>query len=206
MRLRDTETLGASKYSQDLKDGAYGKIDALSSKVAEQFYYYSGYEFARERSESSASLRQKMREHVCESSPNSPTVREDCGNFDWSVYCQSPNSVENEIFLDSAIDFFREAASLSPTDVQKRVKLVRALRKKNLLEEARQNALKALELDSATPHEDRKLSPEDRVDLEEFLRARTNGSNETPLDKTRSALVPERRFHYNPFVVSEEIV
>ena len=129
MRLRDTETLGASKYSQDLKDGAYGKIDALSSKVAEQFYYYSGYEFARERSESSASLRQKMREHVCESSPNSPTVREDCGNFDWSVYCQSPNSVENEIFLDSAIDFFREAASLSPTDVQKRVKLVRALRK-----------------------------------------------------------------------------
>ncbi|MBQ1278173.1 MAG: hypothetical protein IIY07_05970 [Thermoguttaceae bacterium] len=91
-------------------------------------------------------------------------------------------------FLDSAVDFYRQAVDRSPTDAAKRAKLVAALRDvatlaavenadfpfptvdaETALADARREAEIALELDAQTPHLDRKLPDETRVELRRFL-------------------------------------
>ena len=99
--------------------------------------------------------------------PNSASVRENCGDFDFGLYIR--RNKRNKAFLDSAIDFYQDAVAFSPTEVGKRVKLYRAYLEKELVNEALKEAEKALYFDEITPHEDRKLQDDVREELKAFV-------------------------------------
>ncbi|MBP5621640.1 MAG: hypothetical protein J6X44_06460, partial [Thermoguttaceae bacterium] len=125
-----------------------------------------GLEYFKNPSDENLERWNRLREQIKRITPNSPTVRENCGDFDYSLFLQKKDRKE---FLDSALVFYQEAVSLSPTDVEKRVKLFHAYRAEKLLDNALEEAKKALEFDEITPHEDRKLQDDDRDELKEFV-------------------------------------
>ena len=161
-------------YVNDLKSGSTEHIDAYSTSVASQFYYYAALEYSKSHNEQDKMRWQNMRNHVKEVSPNSAIVRESCGDFDWTLFCRDKRT--NGDFLDSAAEFYRDSTIFSPTEVGKRLKLFRAYKEQNRTDDALAEARIALELDKITPHEDRKLSEESRDELQNFVTA--NSSNE----------------------------
>lgn len=153
-------------YIEALKSGKIEKIDAASSVVATQFYCFSGLEYFKDPSNDKLDQWNRLREQIKRIAPNSPTVRENCGDFDYSLFLQKKERTE---FLDSALVFYQEAVSFSPTDVEKRVKLFHAYREKGLSNNALEEAQKALVFDEMTSHEDRKLQDDDREELKTFV-------------------------------------
>ena len=107
-------------------------------------------------------------EEVERVSPNSPSIRERCGDFDFLLYKENKERSE---FLDSAIILYRESVDRSPTDVSKMEKLFMALRLANRLNEASDVARDALRIDKTTPHEDRKLTDNMRKEMLGFVGA-----------------------------------
>ena len=122
-------------------------------------------------------------------SPNSAALREGWADFDASLFADVSRRTRRE-FLDSAVDFYRQAVDRSPTDAAKRAKLAAALRDaatlpavenadfpfptvaaETALVDARRQAEIALELDAQTPHLDRKLPDATRDELRRFLDA-----------------------------------
>lgn len=160
--------LSSYQRQNEIRDQDYKKIDKYSISVAEQFYYYSGLEFSKSPVQSNQERWLELANNIRKISPNSATVRERCGDFDWAIYSQ--NISANKQFLDSSLAFYQEAVSFSPTDVCKRTKLFYAYQAKGLTEKAIVEAQKAIELDQITNHEDRKLSAHDRNELLLFLK------------------------------------
>ena len=155
-----------NSYMDDLKSGAVEKIDASSSSVVSQFYYFSGLEYFKSPTDDNLERWKRLREQIKRVSPNSPTVRENCGDFDFGLFLQRKDQRE---FLDSALVFYQDAVMFSPTDAGKRVKLFRAYREKGLLNDALEEAKRALEYDELTPHEDRKLQDDERQELKTYI-------------------------------------
>ncbi len=153
-------------YDECLKLGTVEKVDASSSAVVTQFYYYSGLKYIKNPSKENRERWNRLRAQVKRVAPNSPTIRENCGDFDYGLFLQKKNRYD---FLDSALAFYQDAVAFSPTDVGKRVKLFRAYQTKGLLNKALEEAKEALELDETTPHEDRKLEDDVREELQMFI-------------------------------------
>ena len=156
-----------SEYQEDLKNGSVEKIDGSSSAVVTQFYYFSALEYADSPSNTNLERWQGLRERVKYVAPNSASVRENCGDFDFGLYIR--RNKRNKAFLDSAIDFYQDAVAFSPTEVGKRVKLYRAYLEKELVNEALKEAEKALYFNEITHHEDRKLQDDVREELKAFV-------------------------------------
>lgn len=167
--------------------GDPGKIDAASHKIVSQCYYFAGNSFATRPTPENRARWERLRAQARSVSPNSASLRESWADFDAALFADVARRSRRE-FLDSAIDFYRQAVDRSPTDAVKRAKLVAALRDAATLvaqppadspipavdpdaalADARREAKIALELDANTPHLDRKLPDETRVELARFL-------------------------------------
>ena len=138
------------------------KLDPASSTTATQRYYIAGLKYSKKRDNNNLYEWQSALEAVERVSPNSPSIRERCGDFDFLLY---KSNKERSEFLDSAIVLYRESVDRSPTDVSKMEKLFTALRLANRVEEARDVAREALQIDRTTPHEDRKLTDNMRKEM-----------------------------------------
>lgn len=168
--------------------GDPGKIDAASHKIVSQYYYFAGNSFATRPTPENRARWERLRAQAQSVSPNSASLRESWADFDAALFADVARRSRRE-FLDSAIDFYRQAVDRSPTDAVKRAKLVAALRDaatlvaqppadspipavdpNAALADARREAKIALELDANTPHLDRKLPDETRVELARFLK------------------------------------
>lgn len=167
--------------------GDPGKIDAASHKIVSQCYYFAGNSFATRPTPENRARWERLRAQAQSVSPNSASLRESWADFDAALFVDVARRSRRE-FLDSAIDFYRQAVDRSPTDAVKRAKLVAALRDAATLvaqppadspipavapdaalADARREAKIALELDANTPHLDRKLPDETRVELARLL-------------------------------------
>lgn len=154
-----------NQYAEIFREGRVNQIDGASILVVSQYYYFSALEYSRNPSEENRSRWEAAREKVSAVSPNSPTIPERCGDFDITLYEKNRQRTD---LLDSAVRFYQTSVDRSPTDVSKRVKLIRALRYSGKLDEARQNAKIALEFDGITPHEDRKLTEQEHEELDKL--------------------------------------
>ena len=141
--------------AQSGSDVLLQKLDSASSVVATQRYYWAGLEYFESQNDINRENWRSAKERIERVSPNSPAIRERCGDFDFVLYKKNVNRSE---FLDSAITFYQESVERSPTDVGKKEKLFTTLRLANRLDEAREVACDALQFDSITPHMDRKLT------------------------------------------------
>ena len=148
--------------AQSDSDVRLQKLDPASSVVATQRYYWAGLKYLGARNDTNRQNWQSARERVNRVSPNSPAVRERCGDFDFAFYKKNMNRSE---FLDSAITFYQESVDRSPTDVSKKEKLFTALKLANRHDEACGVAHDALQLDKTTPHKDRKLTDNMRNEM-----------------------------------------
>lgn len=166
----DPQQISKSQYLDLLIKGNFNKIDGASSKVAEQFYFFSGLEYAHAQTDANRERWKKTQQHVKHVSPNSATIHERCGDFDFELYNRQKNAKNtNRDFLVSSQDFYQKSVELSPTNANVRVKLYRVFVLLNNKDEAISEAQKALELDRITHHDDRKLLERDRVELTRFL-------------------------------------
>ncbi|MBP3532450.1 MAG: O-antigen ligase family protein [Thermoguttaceae bacterium] len=195
--LRISAPNGAAQYRDVFEAGAPEKIDAASHEVVSQCYYAAGKTFATRPTPENRARWERLRAQAQAVSPNSASLREGWADFDASLFADVSRGTRRE-FLDSAVDFYRQAVDRSPTDAAKRAKLVAALRDvatlspptsvssadvenadfpfptvaaETALDDARRQAEIALELDAKTPHLDRKLPDETRADLRRFLDA-----------------------------------
>ncbi len=195
--LRIAAPNGAAQYRDVFEAGAPEKIDAASHEVVSQCYYAAGKTFATRPTPENRARWERLRAQAQAVSPNSASLREGWADFDASLFADVSRGTRRE-FLDSAVDFYRQAVDRSPTDAAKRVKLVAALRDvatlspptsassaavenvdfpfptvaaETALVDARRQAEIALELDAQTPHLDRKLPDETRAELRRFLDA-----------------------------------
>ncbi|MBQ5789331.1 MAG: hypothetical protein IIW01_03495, partial [Thermoguttaceae bacterium] len=187
--LRISAPDGAARYRDVLEAGDSAKIDAASHEVVSQCYYAAGKTFATRPTPENRARWERLRAQAEAVSPNSASLREGWADFDASLFADVSRGKRRE-FLDSAVDFYRQAVDRSPTDAAKRAKLVAALRDvatlaavenadfpfptvdaETALADARREAEIALELDAQTPHLDRKLPDETRVELRRFLDA-----------------------------------
>ena len=195
--LRISAPNGAAQYRDVFEAGAPEKIDAASHEVVSQCYYAAGKTFATRPTPENRARWERLRAQAQAVSPNSASLREGWADFDASLFADVSRGTRRE-FLDSAVDFYRQAVDRSPTDAAKRAKLVAALRDvatlspptsassaavenadfpfptvaaETALVDARRQAEIALELDAQTPHLDRKLSDETRAELRRFLDA-----------------------------------
>lgn len=195
--LRISAPNGAAQYRDVFEAGAPEKIDAASHEVVSQCYYAAGKTFATRPTPENRARWERLRAQAEAVSPNSASLREGWADFDASLFADVSRRTRRE-FLDSAVDFYRQAVDRSPTDAAKRAKLVAALRDvatlapptsasssaaqnadfpfptvaaETALADARRQAEIALELDAQTPHLDRKLTDETRAELRRFLDA-----------------------------------
>ncbi|MBQ9799769.1 MAG: O-antigen ligase family protein [Thermoguttaceae bacterium] len=195
--LRISAPNGAAQYRDVFEAGAPAKIDAASHEVVSQCYYAAGKTFATRPTPENRARWERLRAQAQAVSPNSASLREGWADFDASLFADVSRRSRRE-FLDSAVDFYRQAVDRSPTDAAKRAKLVAALRDVATLSpptsvssadvenadfpfptvaadaalaDARRQAEIALELDAQTPHLDRKLPDETRAELRRFLDA-----------------------------------
>ncbi|MBQ2849756.1 MAG: O-antigen ligase family protein [Thermoguttaceae bacterium] len=193
--LRISAPNGAAQYRDVFEAGAPAKIDAASHEVVSQCYYAAGKTFATRPTPENRARWERLRAQAQAVSPNSASLREGWADFDASLFADVSRRSRRE-FLDSAVDFYRQAVDRSPTDAAKRAKLVAALRDAATLQapisaasaenadfpfptvaadaalaDARRQAEIALELDAQTPHLDRKLPDETRAELRRFLDA-----------------------------------
>ena len=195
--LRISAPDGAARYRDVLEAGAPAKIDAASHEVVSQCYYVAARTFATRPTPENRARWERLRAQAQAVSPNSASLREGWADFDASLFADVSRRTRRE-FLDSAVDFYRQAVDRSPTDAVKRAKLVAALRDvatlspptsasssaaknadfpfptvaaETALADARREAEIALELDAQTPHLDRKLPDETRAELRRFLDA-----------------------------------
>lgn len=187
--LRISVPDGAARYRDVLEAGDPAKIDAASHEVVSQCYYFAGKAFATRPTPENRARWERLRAQAQAVSPNSASLREGWADFDASLFADVSRGKRRE-FLDSAVDFYRQAVDRSPTDAVKRAKLAAALRDaatlaavenadfpfptvavETALADARRQAEIALELDAQTPHLDRKLPDETRAELRRFLDA-----------------------------------
>ncbi len=192
--LRTSTPDGAAQYRDVLESGDPAKIDAASHEVVSQCYYFAGKAFATRPTPENRARWERLRAEAEAVSPNSATLREGWADFDAALFADAPRRTRRE-FLDSAVDFYRQAVDRSPTDAVKRAKLVAALRDvatlpaptsassaaqnadfpfptvaaETAFADARREAEIALELDAQTPHLDRKLPDATRDELRRFL-------------------------------------
>lgn len=159
----NTNALTQPSHKVDLK-----KLDPASSTTATQRYYIAGLKYSQKQDDANLREWQTALEEVERVSPNSPSIRERCGDFDFLLY---KGNKERSEFLDSAIILYRESVDRSPTDVSKMEKLFMALRLANRLNEASDVARDALRIDKTTPHEDRKLTDNMRKEMLGFVGA-----------------------------------
>ena len=189
--LRIATPDGAAQYRDVLESGAPAKVDAASHEVVSQCYYFAGKAFATRPTPENRARWERLRAQTQTVSPNSASLREGWADFDAALFADATRRERRE-FLDSAVDFYRQAVDRSPTDAVKRAKLAAALRDvvtpsvssaalenadfsfptvaaETALADARREAEVALELDARTPHLDRKLPDETREELRRFL-------------------------------------
>lgn len=149
-----------------LSDGALEKIDPKSVVVVSQYYYAVGQVYAQNATQENQRRWQAAYDKIERVSPNSPAIRERCGEFDQRQFERNKDRSE---FLDSAIRFYEEAVDLSPTDVGKKEKLFAMLKTAKRFDEAKDVAEQALEFDERTSHEDRKLTDGIRREMRAFV-------------------------------------
>ena len=155
---------------ETIASGNVGQIDAYSATVAQQSYFYAGANYLKLPTPENKRKWEQLRTLVKRNSPNSAPIREACGNSDWGLFLQMKSRTE---FAEAAIDQYREAVELSPTDVRKREKLAKALMSLERNDEAFREAKKTLEYDALNPHEDRKLSDMSRREFQLFVEKNT---------------------------------
>lgn len=144
------------------------KLDPYSSVIATQHYYAVGMAYFKNASSENQELWFDAKERLERVSPNSSSIRENCGVFDWRIFLENKNRKE---FLESCVSFYKEAVLRSPFDVGKKEKLFLALRESGRNAEALTIAKQALEFDRETEHEDRKLKKESREEMQKFVHA-----------------------------------
>ncbi len=185
--LRISAPDGPARFRDVLESGDPSKIDAASHEVVSQCYYFAGKAFATRPTPENRARWERLRTQAEAVSPNSASLREGWGDFDAALFADATRRERRE-FLDSAVDFYRQAVDRSPTDAAKRAKLAAALRDAATLPappaadspipplapdaalaDARRQAEIALELDAKTPHLDRKLPDATRDALRRFL-------------------------------------
>ena len=125
--LRISAPNGAAQYRDVFEAGAPVKIDAASHEVVSQCYYAAGKTFATRPTPENRARWERLRAQAQAVSPNSASLREGWADFDASLFADVSRGTRRE-FLDSAVDFYRQAVDRSPTDAAKRAKLVAALR------------------------------------------------------------------------------
>ncbi len=144
------------------------EIDKHSSFIALQYYYKASSEYFKNPSERNQLNWREAGNYLRFTSPNSPSLRESCANYDKQLFNTNSKRVE---FLDSAITFYYESVERSPTDANKHANLAQLLLCAKRENEAMEQIDKALFYDNITFHEDRKISPETRIEFQK-LRSR----------------------------------
>ncbi|MBQ2788848.1 MAG: hypothetical protein IJE97_04370, partial [Thermoguttaceae bacterium] len=117
--LRISTPDGAARYRDVLESGAPAKIDAASHEVVSQCYYAAGKAFATRPTPDNRARWERLRAQAEAVSPNSASLREGWADFDAALFADVSRGKRRE-FLDSAVDFYRQAVDRSPTDAAKR--------------------------------------------------------------------------------------
>ena len=152
-----------------MRAGNADAVDGKSIDVAQTCFFFAALDYCDSPTRDAQSRRDAARARVKRVSPNSASARENCGDFEWSLFLRRPSRKE---FCESACEWFEEATERSPTDAAKRVKLARALFAAGRREDAIASAKIALQLDDQTPHEDRKLLDDQREEMRAIVDGR----------------------------------